>query len=76
MKLLTNRHSPYGRKAVATVHELNLTDVAIEHEETSPTKKNTAVSDHNPLGKIPILLTNDAGPIFDSDVICQYLCQL
>ena len=39
-------------------------------------KVNPEIVRHNPLGKIPVLLTDDLGPIFDSTVICAYLDQL
>ncbi len=76
MKLLTSSHSPFGRKAVVVLHELGLENVLIEHHETSPTNPNVAVSEHNPLGKVPVLLTENHGAVYDSAVICDYLCRI
>ena len=39
----------------------------------SMAKVNPDILKHNPLGKIPILLTPDQGAIYDSPVICEYL---
>lgn len=75
MKLLSQSHSPYARKVVVVVHELGCDDIAIEHQETSPTNPNPVVSAANPLGKVPVLLTDDEA-IYDSAVICEYLCHL
>ncbi len=36
-------------------------------------KVNPEILRHNPLGKIPVLLTADQGVIYDSAVICEYL---
>ena len=73
MKLLSQSHSPYARKVVVLIHELGLSEIQIEHQETSPTNPNPIVSSLNPLGKVPVLLT-DGGAIYDSSVICDYLC--
>ncbi|MEM1048585.1 MAG: glutathione S-transferase N-terminal domain-containing protein [Pseudomonadota bacterium] len=75
MKLLSQSHSPYARKVVVVAHELGCDDIEIEHQETSPTNPNPVVSAANPLGKVPVLLT-DNGAIYDSGVICAYLCHL
>lgn len=74
MKLLYQTHSPFARKALVFAHEAGLADrVAVIHHETSPTARNEAVFALNPLGKVPVLITDDDDAIFDSGVICQYL---
>ncbi|WP_103717936.1 glutathione S-transferase family protein [Bosea psychrotolerans] len=77
MTLLYQSHSPYARKVLVSAHELGLADsIAVVHHETSPTNRNNAVFAANPLGKVPVLLTPDAGALFDSVVICDYLDRL
>jgi glutathione S-transferase len=74
MKLLYQTHSPYARKALVFAYEAGLAaDIEVIHHETSPTLRNAEVYAQNPLGKVPVLLRQDAAPIFDSDVICAYL---
>lgn len=77
MKLLYQTHSPYARKALVFAHEAGLADrIEVVHHETSPTLRNEAVHALNPLGKVPVLITDDLGAIFDSRVICGYLDSL
>jgi glutathione S-transferase len=77
MKLLYQSHSPYARKVLVCAHELGLAGrLEVVHHETSPTNRNDAVFAQNPLGKVPVLLTPDAGALFDSVVICDYLDRL
>ena len=74
MKLLYQTHSPFARKALVFAHEAGLADrVEVIHHETSPTARNETVFALNPLGKVPILVTDEGEAIFDSGVICQYL---
>lgn len=77
LTLLYQSHSPYARKVLVSAHELGLADrIDVVHHETSPTNRNDAVFAANPLGKVPVLLTPDAGALFDSVVICDYLDRL
>ncbi|MFZ6745598.1 glutathione S-transferase [Undibacterium sp. JH2W] len=74
MQLLYQTHSPYARKVLVFAHEAGLTErIEVIHHETSPTLRNEAVYAQNPLGKVPVLLRPGLQPIFDSDVICEYL---
>jgi glutathione S-transferase len=36
-------------------------------------KANLQLMQHNPLSKIPVLLTEGGQPLYDSNVICEYL---
>ena len=73
MKLLYQTHSPYARKVLVFAHEAGLADrLSVIHQETSPTQRDHAVFAQNPLGKVPVLIRDDAQPLFDSDVICAY----
>lgn len=74
MKLLYQTHSPFARKALVFAHEAGLADrIEVVHHETSPTLRNEAVFQQNPLGKVPVLLRDGRPPIFDSDIICACL---
>jgi glutathione S-transferase len=74
VKLLYQTHSPFARKALVFAHEAGLADrIAVIHHETSPTARNDAVFALNPLGKVPVLITDEGEAVFDSGVICQYL---
>lgn len=74
MKLLYQTHSPYARKVLVLAHEAGLAGrLEVEHHETSPTRRNEAVYALNPLGKVPVLVTDDGMALFDSAVICDYL---
>ncbi|MBE1207793.1 glutathione S-transferase family protein [Aminobacter carboxidus] len=74
MILYYQTHSPFARKALVFAHEIGFAgQLDVIHHETSPTLYNARVYAENPLGKVPVLLRPDGGPIFDSDVICAYL---
>lgn len=74
MQLLYQTHSPFARKALVFAHEAGLADqIKVIHHETSPTNRNDEVFALNPLGKVPILITDDGDEIFDSRVICRFL---
>ena len=74
LTLHSQSHSPYARKTIVFAHEAGIVDqLAIIDQETSPTNRNSEVFAVNPLGKVPVLITPEAGAIFDSLVICDYL---
>jgi len=77
MKLQYSPNSPYVRKVVMLAHELGLNE-RIERQPVtlSPYDPNPAVTALNPFGKIPVLVTDDGEPLFDSIVICEYLAAL
>ena len=70
MKLLYTPNSPYARKvrivALEKHIELVLQEVVLGAPE-SPLKQ------HNPLGKIPVLILDDGDNLYDSRVIVEYL---
>jgi glutathione S-transferase len=63
--------SPFGRKVQIALSLLGLDDVKIEPTDTmdaaSPLRR------QNPLGKIPVLITEDGTSYYDSRVILEYL---
>ncbi|GAB3024787.1 glutathione S-transferase family protein [Bowmanella dokdonensis] len=73
MKLLYQTHSPFARKVLVFAYEVGIhQELEVVHQETSPTQRNERVFAQNPLGKVPVLIRDRQGPIFDSDVICAY----
>lgn len=75
MKLIWAGASPYARKVMIAAHELGLAG-QIEPVDGSglPTAPNATTTSYNPLGKLPCLVPDDGPAIYDSRVICQYLC--
>lgn len=76
MKLHHNPASPFVRMVTATAHELNIFD-QLELIDTGvflPDRINEGVAADNPLGKIPSLVTDHGTALYDSRVICEYLC--
>lgn len=70
MKLIGSHTSPYTRKARVVLAEKK---IDYEFVLDSPWTPDTHVPDHNPLGKIPVLILDDETVIFDSRVIVDYL---
>ncbi|WP_244274585.1 glutathione S-transferase N-terminal domain-containing protein [Labrenzia sp. OB1] len=75
MKLHWSPRSPFVRKVMIALHETGLLD---EVECTRSVvavhlPPNEQVMPDNPLGKIPVLVTEDGKSVFDSRVICEYL---
>ncbi|CAM4016458.1 glutathione S-transferase [Ectopseudomonas alcaliphila] len=74
MQLIYAAASPFARKVRVLAHEAGLLE-RIELLDTAvlPTTLNEKVNARNPLGKIPVLLTDDGEALYDSRVICEYL---
>ena len=74
MKLYHSPTSPYVRKVMLTLHATGLRDqVELIPGSGTPMEANPETIAHNPLGKIPCLITDDGEAVFDSRVICRYL---
>jgi glutathione S-transferase len=75
MKLLYSPISPFARMCLITARELGIDrDIEIMRiEGMTPAAPKAEVVTHNPLGRIPTLLTNHGHAIYDSRVICEYL---
>jgi glutathione S-transferase len=72
MILRSSPPSPFGRKVNIAAAVLGLDrDIRIEQAET--TDPNDSVRTQNPVGKIPVLITEDGTTLFDSRVIVEYL---
>jgi glutathione S-transferase len=70
MKLIGSPGSPFTRKARVVLAEKR---IEYEFVVNSPHDAATIVTEYNPLGKIPVLVLDDATTIFDSRVIVEYL---
>ena len=63
--------SPFGRKVQIALSLLGFNDVKIEATDTMDA--GSPLRQQNPLGKIPVLITEDGTPYYDSRVILEYL---
>lgn len=77
MQLIYAPASPFARKVRVLASETGLSH-RLELIETSvlPVSVNERVNLLNPLGKIPVLLTDEGEALYDSRVICEYLDSL
>jgi glutathione S-transferase len=74
MKLFHSPTSPFVRKCLVVAHELGLTSrIELVASAPHPVNRDAAVVTHNPLGKIPTLVTDDGAVLYDSRVVCEYL---
>ena len=66
--------SPFARKCLVAAHELGLRErLELVPAVAHPVNRDASVVAHNPLGKIPTLITDDGVDLYDSRVICEYL---
>lgn len=70
MKLIGSLGSPYVRKVRVVMAEKKLDYTFVLEDVWS---ENTAIQISNPLGKVPCLVMEDGGAMFDSHVIVEYL---
>ncbi len=70
MKLIGSLASPYVRKVRIVMVEKRLDYEFVLEDVWSP---DTTISLSNPLGKVPCLVMEDGGAMFDSRVIVEYL---
>ena len=70
MKLIGSTTSPYVRKVRIVMAEKKLDyQFAIDDVWSD----DTTIGESNPLGKVPCLIMEDGGAVFDSRVIVEYL---
>ncbi len=73
MKLFYAQASPFARKVLVTAHETGLAPrIELVATATSGPTAPELVA-HNPLGKVPTLVTDEGESFYDSPVICEYL---
>lgn len=70
MKLIGSNASPYVRKVRVVMAEKKLDYQHVVEDVWSPA---TTINLSNPLGKVPCLIMEDGGAMFDSRVIVEYL---
>ncbi|AZG07570.1 MAG: glutathione S-transferase [Bordetella sp. SCN 67-23] len=70
MKLIGSLASPFVRKVRIVLADKKL-DYQFEQENVWAA--DTRIQDSNPLGKVPCLIMEDGGAVFDSRVIVEYL---
>lgn len=74
MKLYFSSTSPYVRKCMVTAHELGVVErIVLLPSAAHPVQRDAGIIVHNPLGKVPTLLTDEGVALYDSRVICEYL---
>lgn len=77
MKLHWSPKSPFVRKVMIAVHELDLLPrIELVRSVAAMREPNPAIMADNPLSKIPTLVLADGHALFDSAVICEYLDDL
>ncbi|PKU22294.1 glutathione S-transferase [Telmatospirillum siberiense] len=75
MKLRYSPASPFARKVLVVAQEIGLGG-AIERIPTDAWAADTDLPHDNPLCKVPALITDEGGHLYDSPVICEYLDSL
>lgn len=70
MKLIGSDGSPYVRKVRVVLAEKK---IECRYEREDVWSAGTAIGQANPLGKVPVLITDDGAAVFDSRVIVEYL---
>jgi glutathione S-transferase len=73
MKLLGVDASPYARKVRIVLEEKR---IPYEYVQARPSAPGSPVAQFNPLGKVPVLVTDAGKGIYDSPVIVEYLDML
>lgn len=70
MKLIGSLTSPYVRKVRVVLAEKR---IDYDFQLDNPWNSESHVREHNPLGKVPVLVMDDGTNLFDSRVIVDYL---
>src|SRR5204863_7550506 len=74
MKLFYSPLSPYVRKCLVAARELGLHErIELVPAAAHPVNRDRNIVAHNPLGKVPTLVTDEGAVLYDSRVICEYL---
>ena len=77
MRLFHSPTTPFGRKVMVLLLETGLQGrVEVLTAGGTPVAPGTMPVEHNPLGKIPVLVRDDGMALYDSRVICRYLDDL
>ncbi len=73
MKLIGSDTSPYVRKVRVVMAEKK---IEYQYELEDVWSPDSQIRQYNPLGKVPCLIMDDGGAVFDSRVIVEYLDNL
>ncbi|SDH18314.1 glutathione S-transferase family protein [Pelagibacterium luteolum] len=74
MKLFWSSRSPFVRQVMIVAHEQGLErQIELIAETVAMAAPNARVMAHNPLNKIPVLILDNGGVLYDSRVIIDYL---
>ncbi len=74
MKLFYSPASPYVRKVLIVATLCRFRDrIELLPYTGTPVSRDQGTAAHNPLGKVPTLVTDDGQALYDSRVICEYL---
>ena len=77
MKLYYSPPSPYVRKVRVLAMETGLMDdIELAEVTITPVGPDAELCADNPIGKVPTLVRDDGGALYDSRVICEYLDSL
>lgn len=69
--------SPFVRKVRVVAHEIGLSgEIELLRVRPAPGQNDPGVQAHNPLAKVPTLVEEGRGALYDSPVICEYLDSL
>ena len=72
MELIYASLSPFGRKVLAVAHEIGIAN-RIKLTPVSSRNEPEKIAPFNPLGKIPVLISDTGAVLYDSAVICEFL---
>lgn len=74
MQLHHSATSPFVRAVMVLLHEAGAADtVTLVPTTGSPVDAGTMPVDRNPLGKMPVLVTDEGTALYDSRVICRWI---
>jgi glutathione S-transferase len=77
MRLFYSPTSPFVRKCLVAAQELGLREnIELLPAAAHPVDRDRGLVAHNPLGKVPTLITDDGAVLYDSRIICDYLNSL
>ncbi|MDG2270221.1 MAG: glutathione S-transferase N-terminal domain-containing protein, partial [Alphaproteobacteria bacterium] len=72
MQLIYSAASPYARKARVAAIESRVSD-KLDLVEIMPWEDPDGYRDVNPVGKVPALVRDDGPPLYQSNLVCEYL---
>ena len=72
MQLIYSAASPYARKARVAGIESRVSD-NLDLVEIMPWEDPDGYRDVNPVGKVPALVRDDGPPLYQSNLVCEYL---